>query len=37
MYSCRGPNDALETFEKIKKALNPEELIYYNNNKIRVL
>jgi len=37
IYSCRGPNDSLETFEKVKKALNPKELIHYTNNKIKVL
>jgi len=36
MYSCRGPNDALETFEKVRNALNSKDLIYYNSDRIRV-
>ena len=36
MYSCRGENDAKNTFEYIKKELHNPKVIFYQEDKIPV-
>ncbi|MDD5012641.1 MAG: S-adenosylmethionine decarboxylase [Candidatus Nanoarchaeia archaeon] len=36
MYSCRGENDAKNTFEYLKKELNNPKIIFYKEDKVPV-
>lgn len=37
MYSCRGPEDSKNTFESIKKALNPKKIDKYNDSQVSLI
>ncbi len=36
MYTCRGPQDAENTFNFLKEKINPEKIIFYKKNKLPV-
>lgn len=37
LYSCRGPTDSQNTFEKLKNVINPKEIIFMSNNQVPLL
>jgi S-adenosylmethionine decarboxylase proenzyme len=36
MYSCRGPKDSENTFNELKKKLNPEKILFMKIDEVRV-
>jgi S-adenosylmethionine decarboxylase len=36
MYSCRGENDSMNLFKKLKKLLKPKKIIYFSDQKVPV-